>query len=423
MVAMSSARDFDLGLDAAAVAVRTLRRGRFEPAGIARHPYHRHDSGFGASLAIDDDDTLYVGAPDLNGGAVFVFERSEWSGGTDDGCWQPVAELRAPAPQPAARFGAAIAVSGHGQGRRIVVGEPDRDSRARPGLAGYRAGAAHVFERRGNAWAHTAFLVSPEPGTTARFGSSVAVAGDTIVIGSPGASRQVRGQLLWSCGDAWSVHHVDGQWTVEQRLHPPAPSALAAFGDGVGFDGITIAVTALREPQRIGDPGPPGHRRGVVHLFERAASGWPTDPASQMAPWRPVQRLMPPTADDEHFAASVSVLDGVIAVGAPNAHFNAGHDLGERAPAAIACGAAYVYEKVHANTWVPRTRCTAPDAIDGGRDGAAVTLARRTDGCISVVMTRGGNPEGPPGPGAVHAFTPMPMVGGSIPSRWLVGMG
>lgn len=426
LVAMSSARDTDLGSDAAMVAIRALRRGRFEPAGLAHHPHHRHDSGFGSCLAIDDDGTLFVGAPEAGGGTVFVFERPSgfrWDEPADM-MWDLVAEIQSPSPQPGARFGAAISVAGHGQGRLLVVGEPDRDVRALPGIAGFRAGAAHVFERRGSSWSHAATLHSPEPGTTARFGSAVAVADGIALIGAPGASREVDGRHAWSCGDAWCAERVDGQWRVMQRLHPPRVHALAAFGAAVGFDGTTMAVAALREPLRRDATGPGVPRRGAVHLYERSRSGWPTDPASRMAPWRPVQRILPATEDDEHFAACLSIRDGMLAVGAPAAQARAGLDAldAERdAARTIACGASYVFEKVHANTWVMRSRCIAPDAMEGARDGAGVSLTRRSDGCPGLVMTRGGDPEAPPGPGAVHAFTSAQMAIGAVPAQWVAG--
>ena len=444
LVAISSARDHDIGVDAAAVAVAALRRGRFEPAGLARHPQHRSDAGFGMALAIDDDNTLYVGAPELDGGAVFIFERPEPSRGADAPLWQPVAELRAPSPQHAARFGASIAVWGRGQGRRIVVGEPDRDTRSVPGIGGFRAGATHLFERTGSGWGHAGTLASPAPGTTGRFGSSVAIHGDIAVIGEPGATRMAHGRTLWSCGDAWCAHRVDGQWTVQQRLEAPRRHALAAFGSSVGTDGVTIAVAALREPMEPDAPRSGTRRRGIVHLYECAASGWPHDLQPTLAPWRPVQRLLPPAADDEHFASSLSIREGLIAVGAPAAlatvrtrddpPWSGGPaDDGRREQDAPprggtrernpVCGAAYVFEKVHANTWTVRARCVAPNPADGWRDGIDVSLARRSDGCIGVVMSRGGDPEGPPGPGAVHAFTPLAMAVSAIPSCWLAGTG
>jgi hypothetical protein len=445
LVAISSARDHDIGVDAAAVAVAALRRGRFEPAGLARHPQHRSDAGFGMALALDDDNTLYVGAPELDGGTVFVFERPETWRGSGDALWRPVAELRSPAPNEAARFGASLAVWGRGQGRRLVIGEPDRDMPSCPGIDGFRAGAAHVFERTGFGWRHSGSLTSPSPGTTARFGAAVAIHDDTIVIGEPGASRSVHGRIQWSCGDAWSAHRVDGAWSIQQRLSAPHACALAAFGSSVGIDGITIAVAALREPIRMAPSGSAPARRGVVHLYERAGSGWPADASSRLAPWRPVQRILPPTPDDEHFAASISIRDALIAIGAPAAAALARseedwsaaaasppndedeRDAGARGPGlatrAALCGAVYVYEKVHANTWISRARCIAPNQGSGLRDGASVSLARRSDGCIGVVMARGGDPEGPPGPGAVHAFTPLTMAASAIPAWWLADTG
>jgi len=46
------------------------------------------------------------------------------------------------------------------------------------------AGAAYVFLRTGTTWAQQAYLKASNTGATDQFGVSVAIAGDTIVVGA-----------------------------------------------------------------------------------------------------------------------------------------------------------------------------------------------------------------------------------------------
>jgi hypothetical protein len=68
-------------------------------------------------------------------------------------------------------------------------------------------------------------------------------------------------------------------------------------------------------------------------------------------------------------------------------------------------------------------------SIEDCRRASGDRLVRRItqpfdcDGCIGLVMSRGEYHEGPPGPGAVHAFTPLPTAVSAIPAQWLAGMG
>src|SRR5262249_44983298 len=91
-------------------------------------------------------------------------------------------------------FGYSIAVSGD----TVVVGAPSEDSNA-SGINGeqsdnsaYNAGAAYVFVRNGTNWSQQAYLKASNtsgsagfPFTGDEFGYSVAVSGDTVVVGAP----------------------------------------------------------------------------------------------------------------------------------------------------------------------------------------------------------------------------------------------
>jgi hypothetical protein len=135
----------------------------------------RQGNGFGVSVAVSGD-TAVVGAQNENGaGAAYVFIRS----GTT---WTQPAYLKASNAQPFDDFGSSVAVSGD----TVVVGapvatpldDPLNESRGSPG-------SAYVFTRSGTSWTQQAYLKASNTGNNDEFGGSVAVSGDTVVVGAP----------------------------------------------------------------------------------------------------------------------------------------------------------------------------------------------------------------------------------------------
>jgi len=119
-------------------------------------------------------------------GAAYVFKRT-------GGIWAQEAYLKAPNAQASDSFG------GVGQGvsisnDRILVGAAGEDSSQTTITNGTTAsgdnsaassGAAYVFKRTGTIWVHEAYLKASNAGASDIFGRSVAVSGDTIVVGVP----------------------------------------------------------------------------------------------------------------------------------------------------------------------------------------------------------------------------------------------
>ena len=72
-------------------------------------------------------------------------------------------------------------------GDTLVVGAPieasDGSSESDNSL--HDAGAAYVFVRNGHRWVQQAYLKASNPGVYDKFGRSVAISGDTILVGAP----------------------------------------------------------------------------------------------------------------------------------------------------------------------------------------------------------------------------------------------
>ena len=82
-------------------------------------------------------------------------------------------------------FGKSVAVSGD----TVVVGADNEDSsttgvNSTPNEEAGTAGAAYVFVRSGTAWSQQAYLKASNTGANDQFGISVAIAGDTVVVGA-----------------------------------------------------------------------------------------------------------------------------------------------------------------------------------------------------------------------------------------------
>ena len=101
--------------------------------------------------------------------------------------WTQQAYLKASSPDADDNFGISVAVSGD----TVVIGVNCEDSSS-TGVnensddnSGYDSGAAYVFVRSGTSWSQQAYLKASNAEAGDNFGLSVAVSGDTVVIGAP----------------------------------------------------------------------------------------------------------------------------------------------------------------------------------------------------------------------------------------------
>ena len=158
-----------------------------------------------ASVALDGD-TLAVGAPiessrgtgvnsdtqssnsEERSGAVYVFAR-----GGDT--WRQQAYVKASNTGAEDLFGISVALHGD----RLVVGASGEASNG-TGVDGDQsdnssmgAGAAYMFTRSAGTWRQQIYLKALNAGGRDRFGSHVALDGDTLVAGAPGEQSNATG--------------------------------------------------------------------------------------------------------------------------------------------------------------------------------------------------------------------------------------
>src|SRR5262249_23134247 len=108
-------------------------------------------------------------------GAAYVFVRSGTS-------WSQQAYLKASNAEAADVFGQSVAISGD----TVVVGARLEDSNGTDETdnSASQAGAAYVFVRSGTSWSQQAYLKASNAEEFDQFGFSVAISGDTVVVGA-----------------------------------------------------------------------------------------------------------------------------------------------------------------------------------------------------------------------------------------------
>jgi len=155
-------------------------------------------------------------------------------------------------------FGGAVAIDGD----VIVIGAPEDDD------DGSSSGAAYVFRFDGTEWAQEQKLTAFDADGGDDYGYSVAISGDTIIVGAnrddlPGLSR---------AGSVYVYRFVAGSWEHEDHLTAPDIAADDRFGTSVAIDGDTLVVGAFNEDSNAtginGDQSDnSAYESGAVYIF------------------------------------------------------------------------------------------------------------------------------------------------------------
>lgn len=298
--------------------------------------------------------------------------------------------------EPDALLGTSVAMDGI----RAVVGAPGTND-------------AFVFVHGPDGWELEAELLPPDYSGTPfdvqynTFGHAVAISGDVIAIGDPGARISV--SSVWYEEGAICVYRrsAAGIWELEQELTVYHVSYLGDthYGASVAISVDTI-IGGAPDDTRFGEPYESGSAfvfswTGLVwHLDQRLTSLYQSaedhfgaavdvfaDTAVVGAPDREVllwtdagrayvftrsggswSQAAGLTASDasgsDHFGAAVSVAISRVLVGAPDDNHAAGTDA----------GSAYIFTGA-GSSWTQVAKLTAGDAANGDRFGAAVSVS------------------------------------------------
>jgi hypothetical protein len=259
-----------------------------------------------------------------------------------------------PSPRLDAEFGSSVAIDGD----TIVVGAPGEVVFGPPGFPDSR-GTAWVFVRNGARWDVQGWLVFGGSSVQDAAGEAVAVAGNRIALGIPGAPRDgTPGQ-----GAVAIFIRSQSEWFASAFLQAGETGSSPQFGSALAMEGGRLVVGS-----RSGD---------AAWVFDLVAGAWArTAHLSSASP-------------GDGFGTSVALSGDRLLVGAPFRSIGG----------ATARGAADFFE-YRAGAWVLRSQQAAPEGVAQDLFGWRVAL----DGDTALVgnLTSGG---GPPRPAdAVHVF-------------------
>lgn len=226
----------------------------------------------------------------------------------------------------------------------------------------------------------TAKLTASDGAVEDQFGTSISIAGDTVVVGSPGDDTVGAGL---DGGSAYVFVRPPGGWssaTETARLVAFDAVAHDRFGRAVAVEGSTGVAGA-----DLADVGP-ADAAGALYVFDEPGAGWATGTPA-------VAKL---TASDgassDQLGASLAMRDGIIVAGAT------------RGPGPITPdqGAAYVFARPAAG-WKSATEARKLAAADGATsDGFASSVA--LGGGVIVVGAGDATVAGDAARGAAYVF-------------------
>jgi hypothetical protein len=290
---------------------------------------------FGSAVAIDGD-TVVIGARrdghagGIDAGSAYVFVREGAS-------WSLQQKLTASDAGASDQFGWSVAISGE----TIVAG-----ALANNNAGGESAGAAYVFVRAGASWSQQQKLTASDGAPYDRFGSTVAINGERIVV-----SSIYNNEAGAEAGAAYVFVRAGASWSQQQKLIASDAAAGDWFGYSVAISGEMLVIGAYN------DDNAGGADAGAVYVFANTGAAW-----SQQ------QKL---TASDaaagDWFGWSVAISGETLVISA-----YADDTLG-----GTNAGSAYIFVKTGA-TWSQQQKLTASDGLANDLFGNSVAISGET---------------------------------------------
>ncbi|MBC7976244.1 MAG: FG-GAP repeat protein, partial [Myxococcales bacterium] len=325
---IGASRDDGRGTDAGAAYIY-VRSGVtwIEQAKLLAADGASNDS-FGIAVALSGN-TAIIGsmfADDgvSDGGSAYVFVRS----GTT---WTQQAKLLAADRAPDDQLGISVAIAGD----TAIVGATNEDD------LGDRAGASYVFVRSGAAWTEQTKLTAADGAEADQFGISVAVSGDTALVGAFGDDDLGR-----SSGSAYVFVRSAGSWTQQAKLLASDGNEIDELGVSVALAGDTALVGAVFADDE----------QGAAYVYVRSGTSWTEQAKLSAADGAP----------SDNFGNAVALEGDTALIGAPN-----DNDLG------AASGSAYVFVRLGTG-WSQDAKLLASDGTSIDLFGVSVGLSAGT---------------------------------------------
>lgn len=205
-----------------------------------------------------------------------------------------------------------------------------------------RRGAAYVFVRSGATWSFQAKLTAPDGAQDDHFGGAVAIYGDTVVVGARQDDEYT--------GAVYVFVRANGIWNYQDKFTAADASSYTSFGEAVAISGDTVVAGA-------GGVDTAAQNAGAAYVFTRSNTTW-TQQAKLTAS---------DAGDGDNLGNAVAVNSDTAVVGAYRDTIGA--DYGQ--------GSAYVFTRSGA-TWTQQKKFTRLTGGAWDQFGTSVAVSGTT---------------------------------------------
>lgn len=276
-------------------------------------------------------------------------------------------------PEPEGSYGTSVGIDGEW----LAVGAP--------GWTLLVAGRVEMFRLEGGVWTGHSVLVPSNTTPGDKFGVSVRLDRDTLLVGA------YRGTGLEPLTGSASVFRLVGdEWIEEATLIAP---------DGAPADAFGFTVALFDDWAVIGSDsaGPPDNRAGAAYVFRR-------DGATRGSSWVLDAQLVPLDGEPgDSFGSSVQIDGETIVVGA----------RGDNGPESTFTGSIRIFER-HGGQWTETATITTTDTPFSTLRFLGQAVVLRDDRLVATAS------PGDSAPGTALSYTRLPDTGPgtSRPGRW-----
>ncbi len=208
-----------------------------------------------------------------------------------------------------------------------------------------QSGSAYVFSRQDGQWRPVAKLRADTEQVSHEFGYSVDIDGKTAIVGAPLGTGNTTGT-----GSAFVFRRKGSQWRQTAKLVADDGVEGDRFGHSVSLDGDT-AVVGTMPTEVFTDPGFVSEP-GSAYVFRRKGTRW-----------RQTAQLLPAdNGREDSFGISVAVSGKIAVIGAPGDDDNG-----------FLSGSAFIFRR-KGTQWRQTSKLLADDGMEGDRFGNAVAL-------------------------------------------------
>jgi uncharacterized protein (TIGR03437 family) len=227
-------------------------------------------------------------------------------------------------------------------GDAVVIGAPFDDT-----ATNADQGSAYVFVRVGAVWTLQGKLTANDGAANDGFGGAVAIGGDALVVGADGDSVEANEAQ----GSAYAFARSGPVWSFQQKLIAQDGGRINNFGNAIAISGDALIVGAYQD--NIGA----NISQGSAYVFMRSGGAWSFQ-----------QKLTAPDgADDDQFGCSVALSGDYSIVGSCRSDIDGNANQ----------GAALIFVR-SGSVWSFQQKLTAPDGEEGDLFGISVALRGKT---------------------------------------------